>query len=102
MFFLIVAGLLLLEAALILFALFLFSRYRLRSGKAKTPIKRRDTPEWVYEFVDPDSASTVYVGRGVNVERRVDQHLRAAMTTGLFYMWIAEKIQNGKRPIVRV
>ncbi len=62
----------------------------------------RDVPVWVYKFVDPDSGDTVYDGRGVNVEKRVDQHLRAAMTTGLFYMWIADKIQNGKRPIIRV
>lgn len=78
----------------------LFYRYKLRSSKDF--IKRRDTPEWVYEFVDPDSGSPVYVGLGVNVEKRVDQHLRTAMTIGLFYMWIAEKIQSVKRPLVRV
>lgn len=64
--------------------------------------KRHDIPGWVYEFVDADSGSVVYVGRGYNVERRVDQHLRAAMTTGMFYRWIAEQLQSGKRPIVRV
>jgi hypothetical protein len=72
------------------------------SSKVKTPSKRPAAPECVYEFVDPDSDSAVYVGRGVNVERCVNQHLRVAMTTGLFSMWIAEKVQNDKRPLVRV
>jgi hypothetical protein len=98
-----VAALLLTEAVIIVAALIVVYRLQTRP-RSRTTIatQRRDAPGWVYEFIDPDSGNTVYVGRGVNVEKRVDQHLRAAMTTGLFYMWIADQIQNGKRPIVRV
>src|SRR5260370_42449573 len=98
-----VAALLLAEAVILVAILFVVYKFQSRPRARATRVsQRRDTTGWVYEFVDPDSGNAVYVGRGVNVEKRVDQHLRAAMTTGLFYMWIADHIQKGKRPIVRV
>ncbi|SRR6266566_953066 len=98
-----VAALLFAEAIILVAALVLIYKFQFKP-KARTTrsTQRRDTPGWVYEFVDPDSNDTVYVGHGVNVERRISQHLRVAMTTGLLSMWIADLIRNGKRPIVRV
>jgi hypothetical protein len=71
--------------------------------KARTTIatQRRDAPGWVYEFIDPDIGITVYVGQSVNVEKRVDQRIRASMSTRMLDAWIADLIQHGKRPIVR-
>jgi hypothetical protein len=96
-----VATLLFAEAVILVTGLFIAYKLQTRP-KARVTTQRKDSPGWVYEFIDPDSGNAVYVGRGVNVEKRVDQHLRIAMTTGLFYMWIAYHIQKGKRPIVRV
>jgi GIY-YIG catalytic domain len=97
-----VAVLLLAEAVIIVAVQFLIYKFQVKP-KAKTTIvaQRRDAPGWVYEFIDPDTGVTVYVGQSVNVEKRVDQHLRASMSTGLLYMWIADLVQHGKRPIVR-
>jgi len=98
----IVAALLLGEAVIIIAALFLVYRLQARP-KARTTIatQRRNAPGWVYEFIDPDTNLTVYVGQSVNVEKRVDQHIRASMSTGMLDAWIADLMQHGKRPIVR-
>ncbi len=98
----IVIALLLAEAVILVAALFII--YKLQpKPKARTTIAsgRKDAPGWVYEFVDPDTGVTVYVGQAFDVEKRVDQHLRASMSTGLLYSWIAGLVQQGKRPIVR-
>jgi hypothetical protein len=98
----IVAALLLAEALLFVVVLFIIYRFQVRpKTKVSTAAKRKDTPGWVYEFVDPDTGVVVYVGQSANVEKRVDQHLRVSMTTGLLNMWIADLVQQGKRPIVR-
>jgi len=98
----IVVALLLAEAVILITVIFIM--YKLQpKPKTRTTIatRRKDAPGWVYEFVDPDTGATVYVGQSDNVEKRVDQHLRASMSAGLFYMWIADLVQQGKRPIVR-
>jgi len=98
----IVASLLLGEAIIIIAALFVVYRLQVKP-KARTTIatQRRNASGWVYEFIDPDTNLTVYVGQSVNVEKRVDQHIRASMSTGMLDAWLADLMQHGKRPIVR-
>lgn len=61
-----------------------------------------DRGEYVYELVDPDTSNVVYIGQSANVERRVNDHLREALASSELYDWLRQKIETGKRPIVRV
>lgn len=98
----IVAALLLAEAVILVAAIILVYRFQVKpKTKPSIAAGRKDAPGWVYEFIDPDTGAAVYVGQATDVEKRVDQHLRASTSTGLFYIWIANLVQQGKRPIVR-
>jgi hypothetical protein len=98
-----VVALLLAEAVILVVALFIMYKLQIRP-KAKTTIaaKRKDTPGWIYEFIDPDTGDVVYVGQSAQVEKRIEHYLQVATSTGLIYVWLAEKIQQGKKPVVRI
>lgn len=106
----IIVALILIEPVVMIIALILYRHYYYKHHpvRATTPITRPrtaprpDIPGWVYEIVDPDTGDTVYVGQSIQVEKRIDQYLQAALSTGLLYAWMAEKIQQGQRPIVRL
>jgi hypothetical protein len=61
-----------------------------------------DRGGYVYELVNPDSQAVVHVGQSANIERRVNDHLREALSSNELYDWLRNEIEEGKRPIVRV
>jgi GIY-YIG catalytic domain len=106
----IIVALILIEPVVMIIALILYRRYYYKHHlvRATAPITRPraaprpDVPGWVYEIVDPDTGATVYVGQSTQVEKRIDQYLQAALSTGLLYAWMAQKLEYGQRPIVRL
>jgi len=106
----IIVALVLIEPVVMIIALTLYRQYYYNHHPIK-PVAtttrpraapRPDVPGWVYEIVDPDTGATVYVGQSTQVEKRIDDYIRQCTTTGLLFVWMAEKIQQGQRPIVRL
>ena len=86
---------------LILYVRHYNKRHPIRAATRSRAV-RTDVPGWLYEIADPDTRVAVYVGQSAEVERRIQQYIRAALSTGLLYAWIAEKLQQGKKPLVRL
>ncbi len=56
----------------------------------------------IYTFIDPNNGQVKYVGQSVNVQQRVSQHIRAAITSGAMSKWLIELYAQGQLPIVKI
>src|SRR5215467_3969651 len=97
----IVASILLLEAAVVAAITILLSRRSRRRSIKAAQVRRRDIAGDIYEIADPDTGVVVYVGKSTLVEKEIEAYIRSATSTGVLLLWLADKIQQGKKPIVR-
>ncbi len=56
----------------------------------------------IYTLIDPHSGQVKYVGQSVDVEKRITQHVRDAMTTGAMSKWLAELYAENQLPTVKI
>jgi GIY-YIG catalytic domain len=56
----------------------------------------------IYTFIDPNTNRVKYVGQSVDVQKRIGQHIRDAITSGAKAKWILDLHAQGQLPIVRI
>lgn len=56
----------------------------------------------VYIFIDPNTNKVKYVGQSVDIQKRISQHIRDAITSGAKAKWIIDLHAQGQLPIVRI
>ena len=56
----------------------------------------------VYTLIDPNTNKVKYVGQSVDIQKRISQHMRDAITSGAKAKWLIDLHDQGQLPNVRI